>query len=232
MYHYLEESINKLRTKIIKMGSLVEEQINFAIKAIFEGNNEIANLVIERDEKVDKYEVKIDKLCQRIFALTQPVAVDLRLIMSALSINNNLERMGDCAVNIVMDIDKIKNYTYLLQKIGVDKMADLVKLNVKNGLDSFINNDDVLAHEVIISDDIIDKYNRELIKPVIVEMRNNKDMIEAGICIVDIIRNFERLSDHSTNIAEEVVFLSESKIIKHKKESNDLEDYINPPDNP
>lgn len=232
MYHYLEESIDKLRTKIIKMGSLVEEQINFAIKAIFESNNEIANLVIERDEKVDKYEVKIDKLCQRIFALTQPVAVDLRLIMSALSINNNLERMGDCAVNIVMDIDKIKNYTYLLPKIGVDKMADLVKLNVKNGLDSFINNDDVLAHEVIISDDIIDKYNRELIKPVIAEMRNNKDMIEAGIYIVDIIRNFERLSDHSTNIAEEVVFLSESKIIKHKKESNNIEDYINPPDNP
>ena len=93
MYQYLEEELDQLRTRIIKMGSLVEEQIELAFKALYDKNIELANIVIERDDKVDKYDVKIDKQCQRIFALTQPVAIDLRLIMSAMNINNDLERM-------------------------------------------------------------------------------------------------------------------------------------------
>ena len=100
MYHYLEEELEQLKTKIIKMGSLVEEQIEHAIQALFEGDIELAKTVISRDDEVDKYDIKIDKHCQRIFALTQPVAFDLRMIMSALMINNDLERMGDIAVNI------------------------------------------------------------------------------------------------------------------------------------
>src|SRR6186713_1922610 len=100
MFHYLEEELEQLKTKIIKMGSLVEEQIEFAFRALFEGNIQLAKIVMNRDDEVDKYDIKIDKLCQRIFALTQPVAFDLRLIMTALMINSDLERMGDIAVNI------------------------------------------------------------------------------------------------------------------------------------
>lgn len=116
MYHYLEEELDQLRTRIIKMGSLVEEQIEFAFRALFEGNLELAKLVVERDDKVDKFDIKIDKHCQRIFALTQPVAIDLRLIMSALKINNDLERMGDIAVNIAERVPPLMNYRDLLVK--------------------------------------------------------------------------------------------------------------------
>ncbi|HMS66057.1 MAG TPA: PhoU domain-containing protein, partial [Ignavibacteria bacterium] len=141
MYHYLEEELEQLKTKIIKMGSLVEEQIELAIRALFEGDMELAKTVIRRDDEVDKYDIKIDKHCQRIFALTQPVAFDLRLIMSALMINNDLERMGDIAVNISERTEPMSGYRELLLKMRVGEMTMKVKKIVKMSIDCFVNSD-------------------------------------------------------------------------------------------
>lgn len=219
MYSYLEEGLDLLKTRIIKMGSLVEEQLEFSIKSLFEKNMELAKIVIERDQKVDKYDVKIDKLCQKIFALTQPVAVDLRLIMSALKINNEMERMGDLAVNIAERAEHLVNNIDLLKRVQLDIMAEKVMTVVKKAIDSFVNNDHEVAFGVIKSDDKIDDMDREIFDRLVDEMTKDNSLIKAGAHSISLIRHLERLADHATNIAEEVIFLVDAKIIKHKKDN-------------
>ncbi len=223
MYHYLEEELQQLTSKILKMGSLVEEQLSLAVKALFESNLEYAQQVIERDEKIDKYDIKIDKLCQRIFALTQPVAVDLRIILSALKTNNDLERMGDIAVNIAERAEPLKNHLEILRNVGMELMAEKVKLMVTKTLDSIVNNDPDMALSVIKSDDVIDKLERDIFQKLIDLMEKDSSVIRPCAHCITLLRHFERIADHATNIAEEVVFLVDSKIIKHRKNLDGLD---------
>ena len=222
MYHYLEEELEQLKTKIIKMGSLVEEQIELAIRSLFEGNLDLAKTVISRDDEVDKYDIKIDKHCQRIFALTQPVAFDLRLIMSALMINSDLERMGDIAVNISERAAPLLGYSELLKKVRVDEMSGKVKKIVRMGIDCFVNSDAELAMKIILMDVEVDNLDKQIFDLITLEMRNDNDMIIPCSHILTLIRNIERLSDHATNIAEDVIFLIDAKIIKHSKDPDNL----------
>lgn len=223
MYQYLEEELDQLRTRIIKMGSLVEEQIELAFKALYEQNLELANIVIDRDDKVDKYDVKIDKQCQRIFALTQPVAIDLRLIMSAMNINNDLERMGDIAVNIAERVMNFISYQDLLERIELPDMTKKVQSIVKGAIDSFVNNDAEMAADIIKLDRVIDKAYEDIFDKLIHEMSENKELIKPCSHAITLLKNIERLADHSTNIAEDVIFLVDAKIIKHRK-SQDKDD--------
>ncbi|MBL8008627.1 MAG: phosphate signaling complex protein PhoU [Ignavibacteria bacterium] len=222
MFHYLEEELEQLKTKIIKMGSLVEEQIEFSIRALFEGNLDLAKTVIRRDDEVDKYDIKIDKHCQRIFALTQPVAFDLRLIMSALMINNDLERMGDIAVNISERAEPLLGYGELLRKMRVDEMSAKVKKIVKMSIDCFVNSDAELAKMIILMDVEVDKLDKEIFDLLTKEMKAYPDLIVPCSHILTLIRNIERLSDHASNIAEDVIFLVDAKIIKHSKDPDNL----------
>ncbi len=222
MYHYLEEELEQLKTKIIKMGSLVEEQIELSIRSLFEGNLDLARTVIIRDDEVDKYDIKIDKHCQRIFALTQPVAFDLRLIMSALMINSDLERMGDIAVNISERAEPLVGYSDLLKKVRVDEMSNKVKKIVRMGIDCFVNSDAELAKKIILMDVEVDQLDKQIFDLLTKEMKENNDMIIPCSHILTLIRNIERLSDHATNIAEDVIFLIDAKIIKHSKDPENL----------
>jgi phosphate transport system protein len=211
-----ELHLEKLRNRILKMCSLVDEQFESAIKVIEEENVELAHLVIEKDNKVDKYDVKIDKACQRLLALSQPVATDLRFIMSALTINSNLERIGDIAVNIAENFLLLKKKPSFLDKSNFSPMANLVKEMIRNSIDSFINNDRKLAQKVIETDKILDQYNIDNHQILIKIMKENKDDIEAAVALLVICRQLERLGDHATNIAEDVYFIVEAQMIKHK----------------
>lgn len=222
MFHYLEEELEQLKTKIIKMGSLVEEQIEFSIRSLFEGDLELAKTVIRRDDEVDKYDIKIDKHCQRIFALTQPVAFDLRLIMSSLMINNDLERMGDIAVNISERAEPLHGHSDLLLKMRVDEMAAKVKKIVKMSIDCFVNGDAELAKLVILMDVEVDRLDKDIFNLLTEEMKAHKELIVPCSHILTLVRNIERLSDHASNIAEDVIFLIDAKIIKHSKDPENL----------
>lgn len=223
MFHYLEEELEQLRTKIIKMGSLVEEQIEFSFRALFEGNLELAKTVMSRDDEVDKYDIKIDKLCQRIFALTQPVAFDLRLIMTALMINSDLERMGDIAVNISERAESLIGHNDLMKKMKVDIIAKKVQKLIKMSIDSFVNGDAELAREIIRADSEIDRLDKDIFELLTNEMKSDNDLIIPCAHILTLVRNIERLADHATNIAEDVIFLIDAKIIKHSKDPKNLE---------
>ncbi|HEX2982300.1 MAG TPA: PhoU domain-containing protein [Ignavibacteriales bacterium] len=145
MERRLDQQIEKLKTRLIKMCSLVDEQVEFAIKSVEESNMELAQIVIERDDKVDKYDVKIEKVCQKLFALNQPVAMDLRLIMSALTINHNLERMGDLAANIATDAAFLKDKPKFFEELGFKEIASISREMVRSSIDSFIENNPKLA---------------------------------------------------------------------------------------
>jgi phosphate transport system protein len=218
MERLLDEHIEKLKTRVIKMCSLVDEQVQSAIKAVEEENLELAKEVIYKDNKVDKYDNKIDKICQKIFALTQPVAMDLRLIMSSLTINNNLERIGDIAVNIAEYINIIKKKPVFFKQTNLEEMFALTKKMLKDSIDAYIAGDEKLAKTVIESDNKLDQLNFDNHKILIDVMKQNPDNIEPGIALLVMSRQLERLGDHCTNIAEDVFFIVEAHLVKHKYE--------------
>ena len=224
MERQFDIQIEKLKKKILKMCSLVDEQVEFSIKAIDENDHELAKLVIERDVKVDKYDVKIEKICQKIFALNQPVAMDLRLIMSAITINTNLERIGDIAVNIAENFLILKSKPDFISRTKYSEMAKLVKEMIRNAIDSFIQNDPKLAQKVIQTDPIIDSYNIENHQILIELMKEDPGNIEPAVALLVISRQLERLGDHATNVAEDVFFIVEAQMIKHKYEKFIMED--------
>jgi phosphate transport system protein len=218
MERLLDEHLEKLKTRVIKMCSLVDEQVQFAIKSFEDENLELAQSVIDRDRKVNKYDVKIDKICQKIFALAQPVAMDLRYIMSSLTINSNLERIGDIAVNIAENVVLIQKKPEFFHDTKLEEMFNLTKRMLKNSIDAFIGGNPELAKEVILTDDVVDRLNAEnhqILKSI---MKQSPENIEAGVALLVISRELERLADHATNIAEDVFFIVEAQMIKHKYE--------------
>lgn len=227
MERHFDQQLDKLKTRVIKMCSLVDEQVDMAIRAVEKEDVALAQQVIERDKKVDKYDLKIEKICQKIFALNQPVASDLRLIMSSLTINNNLERIGDIAVNICENFLLHKRKPSFYERTKFSAMTIVVKEMIKSAIDSFIGQNAKLAEEVIKNDDELDRLNRENHSIMINIMKEDKDNIEIGVAFLVMSRQLERMGDHATNIAEDVYFIVEAQLIKHNYEkffSREIED--------
>src|SRR4030065_232359 len=218
MESLLDEHIEKLKTRVIKRCSLVDEQVQSAIKAVEDEDLELAQQVIDKDSKVDKYDNKIDKICQKIFALTQPVAMDLRLIMSSLTINSNLERIGDLAVNIAEYAIMIKKKPGFYNQTKLEEMFKVTKQMLKDAIDSYIGGNETVAKSVIETDDRLDKLNVDNHKILIEIMKQSSDNIEPAVALLVMSRQLERLGDHCTNIAEDVFFIVEAHLVKHKYE--------------
>ena len=216
MHRSFEDDLDKLRTRLIRMGSLVEEQVEFAFKALLECNEGLAKLVIERDDKVDKLDIKIDKQCQRIFALQQPVASDLRLLLASIKINNELERIGDMATNISHPVIHDPGVCMLVKEFGLDKITTSAYTMVKASLDAFVNNDADLAKHVLPPDSTVDGLERQFKSDIIALMREKPEIIPQGVELISILSNIERMADHATNIAENVIFLFEAKMVRHR----------------
>jgi phosphate transport system protein len=223
MTRHFEMEIDQLRTMLIRMGSLVEEQIDCAVKALVLGDMGLVRLVMERDKLVDDYDNTIDKQCMKIFALTQPVAVDLRLLMAALKINNELERIGDIAVNLCERVEPLAAHPELVRKTALAEMAESARKMMKLAIDSFVNNDPRLATKVLESDDYVDQLDRDTFTMMTKVMKESPQLIEPAVHIVILSRHIERLADHATNIAEDVIFLVNAKIIKHHAYEHDSE---------
>lgn len=219
-----EHEMDKLRTRIIKMGSLVDEQVEYAFRALNEWNVAMATLVMERDAKVDKLDFKIEKQCQRIFALQQPVARDLRLIMAALKINSDLERMGDLAFNVARSVESLMPHRADVAMLDLSSITTAVQKMVRHTIDSFVNNDPELAISVMKSDIRVDQYEERLSKQIVEMMKADTNFVEAGATLIVQLRNMERLADHATNIAEDVIFFTEAKIVRNRFDSEAFEE--------
>ena len=229
MNRTLEESLDKLKTRLIRMGSLVEEQVEFAMRALLEGNVGLAAIVIERDDKVDKLDLKIDKQCQRIFALNQPVASDLRLLLAAIKINNELERIGDQAVETAVIATRSPRMVELCTMVDMKKLTSNVHRLFKTSIDAFINNDPDLAAHLIPADTTIDTIRAEVQSRIIEVMKNDPSLVDDGAHLLICTHQIGRMADHATNIAENVIFLVRAKLVRHRsvgEEDTDFSDIL------
>jgi phosphate transport system protein len=215
MTRHFERELDDLKTNLIRMGSLVWEQLDAACRALFESDRERALQVIQRDAEVDEFDTLIDRDCQRIFATTQPVAADLRLLMSALKINSQLERIGDIAVNVAERVEALQGHGDFLRKTRLKEMAEIARIMVHDSLDAFISGNSSLAARVLESDDVVDNLDRQIFHSLLAEMCTDPHVVVPAAHIMILSRHLERLADHATNIAEDVIFFVKARLVKH-----------------
>ncbi|MCK9203395.1 MAG: phosphate signaling complex protein PhoU [Bacteroidales bacterium] len=217
MERHFEQELEKLKKRILKMGDLVGAQVHNSLEALLTCNNELAQQVIGFDTEVDKLDVKIDKLCQRIFALTQPVATDLRLIMSALKINNDLERLGDLAVSISSKIEGISDYKEILAGLKMADLAQMADLIVKDMVNLLNNQNTSMVRDIFLSASAIEDRVNIATGHILEEMMHKSEVIVVATNLTIILTQIERISGLCTNIAESVVFIVDGRMIKHDK---------------
>ncbi|MCX6242429.1 MAG: phosphate signaling complex protein PhoU [Bacteroidetes bacterium] len=222
MERHFELELEKLNKRLIKMGNLVAEQVHNVFEALLKGDGDLAHQIIEKDSKVDKLDNKIDKLCQRLFALTQPVATDLRLIMAALRINNDLERMGDHAVAIAQKIEGISDYNEIIKELQIDEIVKMTDMIV-NDVITILNTKNVaFVKDIFDLASSIDEKIQAATAKIMEEMMRKSDVIVVATNLIIILTNIDRLAGYSTNIAESIVFVVDGRIMKHKKKSFDI----------
>ena len=217
MERHFEQELQKLNKRINKMGLLVAEQVHQALVALSEGNAEMAQTIIDHDNEVDELDVKIDKLCQRIFALTQPVATDLRLIMASLKMNNDLERMADLAVNIAKKIEGLSDYKEIITELKIDDLANRTDIMVRDVINILTTRNTVFVKDIFNEAHSIQDDVQRTSARIIDEMARKTDVIVVATNLVVILTQLERMAGYSKNIAESMIFLVEGKIVKHSR---------------
>jgi len=217
MTRHLERGIEKLKKELLSISALVEEAVYKALRAVSERNPELAASVLAGDLEIDDREVEVEEQCLQVLALNQPVADDLRFIIAVLKMNNDLERIGDLAVNIAQRVNWLVKIKPPAPGLDFEVMAEKVKAMLHNSINALINLDLNLAGEIMASDDEIDRLNREKVSEVQSRIEKNPNHTETMLCLLGVGRALERIADHCTNIAEDVVYLVQGDIVRHKE---------------
>ena len=200
------------------MGSLAEQAIADALRALLERRKELAVQVLTQDKQIDSMEITIDDAVVDLLALQQPVATDLRFILAASKINSDLERIGDHAVNIAQSALYCIDLPPMEPLVDITQMAQITKGMLRDGIDGFIHSNATLSRAVLKNDDIIDELNKKVVQHLVGVMRQNPDRIEQALEFIRVSRNLERVADLATNIAEDVIFMAEARVVKHHLE--------------
>lgn len=219
MERHFDEELGKLKTELLKMASLVEEAIYKATEAVKNRDAELAESVIDNDSAIDEMELKIEEIAIGLLALRQPMAIDLRFITTAMKINSELERIADLAENISHITMKLSDKPHLKPLIDIPKLSEIARFMVKSAIDSFVDQDEKTAKDVILMDPEADKL-RNLIYNEIMDDYLAKDATAAprAVPLLLVSRHLERICDHATNIAEDVIYMVQAKVVKHHKE--------------
>ena len=218
MAQHLQRDVETLKKALMDISVMVEDAINKAILALVDRRTELARDVMHGDNEIDQKEVMIEEECLKILALHQPVAADLRFIIVVLKVSNDLERMGDLAVNITERAAYLSTHPPLQVELDFPLMAEKVRMMVRESLASLINRDTELAREVLAKDDDIDDLNRDMFVSLQDLMRSDTNTVERAVHSLSASRHLERIADLATNIAEDVVFMVEGELIRHRVE--------------
>jgi phosphate transport system protein len=210
-----EEELGRLRTHVLEMGGLVEDQIAQATRALTHRDEPLARATIERDHTVNRFDVEIDELCLKLLALRQPAARDLRLITTALKITTDLERIGDLASSIGERALELAAELPIKPYIDLPRMAELARDMLHRSLDAFVRDDAELALSVCTSDDAIDKLHAQLFRELLSFMVEDPTTISRAMRLLFVSKSLERVGDHATNIAEMVIFMVRGRSIRH-----------------
>ena len=217
MRHFVED-LETLKTKLLEMGSLVESAIQRSISAVTQKDRGAAEQVFMNEARINAIEIEIDDFAISLLALQQPMAADLRLIVAALKINTDLERMGDLAVNIAQRALSLMEGPVIKPMIDIPHIAGLVQSMVRKALDAFVHRDADLARSVLSSDDAVDNMRTACYHELVSFMEQDPQHIQQALALLWITRNLERIADHSTNIAEDVLFLVKGVDVRHHAE--------------
>ena len=215
MQRHFHEELETLKQTLLAMGGLVEDQIRRVMRALVERDSELAQAVIDRDREVNAYDVEVDEKCVELLALHQPAAGDLRFITTAMKIVTDLERIGDQAVNIGQRVLELNREPQLKPYIDLPRMAERAQRMVKESLDAFVARDTELARHVCGEDDDVDALKEQIFRELLTFMMEDPKTIPRAIRLILISRFLERVADHATNIAEMVIYMVESKMVRH-----------------
>ena len=216
---HLEREIDNLKRRVLALSATVEDNIYKAVRALTERNSSLAEEVIVSDDRdIDQTEVAIEEECLKVLALHQPVAGDLRFIVAILKINSDLERMGDLAVNIAERAAFLASRERPEIPLDLTLMAEKTKEMVRTSLDALMNRDSRLARETLAADDGVDAMNREMYIRIQDAIRRKPEQLESLIHLLSCSRHLERIADHATNVAEDVIYMIEGVIVRHRAE--------------
>ena len=215
MQRHFHEELEALKQTLLAMGGLVEDQIRRVMRALIERDDALAQEVIERDQQVNAYDVEVDETCVSLLALHQPAAGDLRFITTAMKIVTDLERIGDQAVNIAQRALELNREPQLKPYIDLPRMAAKSQQMVKDSLDAFVARDAGLARDVCARDSEVDALKEQVFRELLTFMMGDPKTIARALHLILVSRFLERVADHATNIAEMVVYLVESKMVRH-----------------
>lgn len=215
MERHFDQELQSLKDALLTMGGRAEAVVQKAVESLKRRDVKLADEVIADDRVIDRIEIEIDEGCVSLLALRQPMAVDLRFITGVLKISNDLERVGDHAVNMAVCSKRLAVEPALKPLVDIPRMADLAAGMLREALDAFVRRDAATARRVVMRDDEVDNLNRQLFRELISFMIEDTRTITRAIDLVLVARNLERVADLATNIAEEVVFIAEARIIKH-----------------
>jgi len=218
MSTHLNKEIDELKNRLLTLCSIVEDKLWLAVKSINDQDADLAKKVMESDMDIDNMEVDVEEECLKILALHQPVAIDLRFIITALKINNDLERIGDLAVNIAERSCFLSSQKSVGTFFDFETMATKTQTMLKRSIDSLVNIDGELAAEVCRDDDEVDALNRQMYQQVKEQVIKKPENIEVLIHLLSVSRHLERIADHATNIAEDVIYMIKGEIVRHKTE--------------
>jgi phosphate transport system protein len=210
-----DKELDELKKKLIHMAALAETMIDKTVSELVRREEQLARKVPEYEEELNRLQMEIDEEAMRLLATRQPVASDLRFIVAATKINGDLERIGDLAINITENVHILAGQPPLKPLIDIPRMADLARKMVRESLEAFVGDDALLAQSVIMTDDQVDALKDQILRELLTYMMADPRTIERGLALILVSRHLERIADHATNIAEDVIYMIQGRDVRH-----------------
>ena len=212
---HFQEELDQLKARLLEMGGLAEDRVRSAVRALAERDQELVDAVLTGDTPINRLHIEIDGRCVKLLALHQPMAVDLRVILSAVKINTDLERVGDLAINIAEAAVRYLGHPPVKELIDIPRMADIAHRMLRDALDAFVRRDTALAQQVLDADDGLDALKTQVFRELLTYMLQDPHTIEPSLDLILVSRHLERIGDHATNIAEDVIYFVAGRDVRH-----------------
>jgi phosphate transport system protein len=212
--HFREE-LEALQGRLLEMGGLAEERVRAAVHGLVSRDAVLFDKVLHGDEPINQLHIEVDNRCFRLLALHQPMATDLRAIVAAVKINTDLERVGDLAVNIAEAGTRYISHAPVKKLIDIPRMGDIAQTMLRDALDAFVRRDTALAHQVLNEDDRLDALKTQVFRDLLTYMLKDQSTVEPSLDLILVSRHLERIGDHATNIAEDVIFMVSALDVRH-----------------
>jgi phosphate transport system protein len=215
VFRHFQDELDQLKDRLLAMGGLAEERVRESVRGLMERDHAALDMVLSGDEPINDLHMEVDDRCFKLLALHQPMAADLRVIVAAVKINTDLERVGDLAVNIGEAGKRYLQHPPVKPLIDIPRMGELAQKMLRDALDAFVRRDIVLAEAVLAADDTLDGLKTQIFRELLTYMLQAPETIEPALDLILISRHLERIGDHATNVAEDVIFILSAKDVRH-----------------